>query len=144
MSLGLFIVAIVLWLSELFESLQLAELHGVEGRERIRSAGQLIVPLMVLQCYPGTLQGALQEIISAGNAAAHGASLAEGLEDFAFDEGRASSRGLITRLTLLELPAAGGDNRGALAESGRRRNRYRLCLSADDLRRPLNDKIAGR
>ena len=63
----------------------IAERHGVESRNP--SVGALMRALTQHEVIPGSIRSALEEIIRAGNAAAHGARVPDGVDDFAFTEG---------------------------------------------------------
>ena len=63
---------------------QLAALHGVEHR---RGAAALVRELARRDALPVNVAGALEEVVMAGNAAAHGAEVPPSAQDFAFTEG---------------------------------------------------------
>jgi hypothetical protein len=63
---------------------RLAELHNIPPG---RPAGVLVRELARRDELSPDVQGGLQEVLMAGNAAAHGADLPPGAEDFAFTEG---------------------------------------------------------
>ncbi len=65
---------------------RLAETSDIDNNRRL-SAGQLVRELQRVGVLPARQASALDEVLSIANAAAHGAELPSGNEDFAFDEG---------------------------------------------------------
>jgi hypothetical protein len=59
----------------------------IDLRPAPKSAGVLLRRLVEKGALSGALEAALREVIFAGNAAAHGAPVPSGLEDWAFQEG---------------------------------------------------------
>lgn len=64
---------------------QIADHHGIESRNP--SIGALMRALGQHEVFPSGVRAALDEIVRAGNAAAHGARVPDGVDDFAFTEG---------------------------------------------------------
>jgi hypothetical protein len=63
---------------------RLAAVHGIQRRG---GAGGLLTELARREVLPRNVEGALREVLAAANAAAHGADVPSGAQDFAFAEG---------------------------------------------------------